>query len=92
MYGDLLDLLVADGVHLALAAIALPNPASVALHRAFGFEEVGVMREVGRKLDRWIDVLWMQKTLRPDRDPQVSSSVSSRRRTTSSPITPIATR
>lgn len=65
MYGDLLDLLVADGVHLALAAIALPNPASVALHRTFGFEDVGVMREVGRKLDRWIDVLWLQKMLNP---------------------------
>ena len=61
LYGELLDLLVADGVHLALAAIALPNPASVALHQAFSFEEVGVMREVGRKQDRWIDVLWLQK-------------------------------
>lgn len=63
MYGDLLDLLVADGMHLALAAIALPNDASVALHRVHGFEEVGVMREVGRKHDRWIDVLWLQKRL-----------------------------
>jgi L-amino acid N-acyltransferase YncA len=63
MYGDLLDRLVADGVHLAVAGIALPNPASLALHRAFGFEDVGVMREVGRKLDRWIDVLWLQKPL-----------------------------
>ena len=50
MYDDLLDRLVADGMHLALAVIALPNPASVALHRAFGFEEVGVMREVGREV------------------------------------------
>jgi phosphinothricin acetyltransferase len=63
MYGELLDLLVRDGMHLALAAVALPNDASVALHRAFGFEEVGVMREVGRKHDRWIDVLWLQKVL-----------------------------
>ena len=65
MYADLLDLLVADGMHLAVAGIALPNPASVALHRAFGFEDVGVMREVGRKFDRWIDVLWLQKPLGP---------------------------
>ena len=63
MYGDLLDLLVADGIHLAVAGIALPNPASVALHRAFGFDDVGVMRGVGRKFDRWLDVLWLQKTL-----------------------------
>jgi phosphinothricin acetyltransferase len=63
LYDELLGLLAADGVHLALAAIALPNPASLALHRACGFEEVGVMREVGRKFDRWIDVLWLQKRL-----------------------------
>ncbi len=65
MYGDLLDRLVADGIHLAVAGIALPNPASVALHRAFGFEDVGVMREVGRKFDRWLDVLWLQKAFSP---------------------------
>jgi phosphinothricin acetyltransferase len=63
MYADLLDLLVADGVHLAVAGIALPNPASIALHRAFGYVDVGVMREVGRKFDRWLDVLWVQKLL-----------------------------
>ena len=68
MYGELLDLLVTDGVHLALAAVALPNDASLALHRAFGFEEVGVMRGVGRKFDRWIDVMWLQKPLSPPAD------------------------
>ena len=40
-----------------------PNPASLALHAACGFEEVGTMREVGRKHDRWIDVTWLQKVL-----------------------------
>ena len=63
MYDDLLARLAADGIHLALAAVALPNPASLALHRACGFEEVGVMREVGRKFERWIDVMWLQRIL-----------------------------
>ena len=63
LYDDLLTRLASDGMHLALAAVALPNPASLALHRACGFEEVGVMREVGRKFDRWLDVLWLQKVL-----------------------------
>ena len=63
LYDDLLGWLVADGIRTVVAAVALPNPASLALHRACGFEEVGVMREVGRKFDRWIDVLWLQKAL-----------------------------
>jgi phosphinothricin acetyltransferase len=63
MYDDLLGWLVADGIRTVVAAVALPNPASLSLHRACGFEEVGVMREVGRKFDRWIDVLWLQKAL-----------------------------
>ena len=63
LYDDLVRWMTADGIHLVVAAVALPNPASLALHDACGFEEVGVMREVGRKFDAWIDVLWLQKRL-----------------------------
>ena len=55
LYDDLLARLRADGMHVALAVVALPNPASEALHRACGFEQVGSLPEVGRKFDRWID-------------------------------------
>jgi L-amino acid N-acyltransferase YncA len=67
LYDDLLERLVADGVHTAVATVALPNPASDALHRACGYREVGVLREVGRKLGRWVDVRWWQKDFAPDR-------------------------
>ena len=63
LYDDLLPRLRDDGVHTALALIALPNDPSMALHRACGFEEVGVLREVGRKFDRWIDTAWFQLML-----------------------------
>lgn len=63
LYGALLADLEACGMHLVLAAVALPNPASLALHRSLGFDEVGTMREVGHKHDRWIDVTWLQKRL-----------------------------
>ncbi len=63
LYDDLLARLVADRVHLVVAAVALPNPASLALHRACGFEEVGTMKQVGRKHGRWIDVVWLQRLL-----------------------------
>ena len=55
LYDDLLGRLRADGIRVALAVIALPNPASEGLHRACGFERVGVLPEVGHKFDRWID-------------------------------------
>jgi phosphinothricin acetyltransferase len=63
LYDELLARLAADGMHLALAGVAQPNEASDALHRACGFEPVGVMREVGFKHDRFIDVRWWQRRL-----------------------------
>jgi L-amino acid N-acyltransferase YncA len=63
LYDDLLTRLVADGVHQVLAVIALPNDASETLHRSCGFERVGVLPEVGRKFDRWIDTALWSRTL-----------------------------
>ncbi len=62
-YSHLLSLLREDGVHCAVAVVAEPNPASAALHESLGFELVGVLREVGRKFDRWVDTRWYQLRL-----------------------------
>jgi len=51
------------GFHSVIARIAEGNPASIALHQAFGYEVVGVEREVGRKFGRWLDVTEMQLML-----------------------------
>ena len=48
---------------MALAVIALPNPASEALHRACGFTRVGVVEEVGWKFGAWVDTAWWQLKL-----------------------------
>jgi phosphinothricin acetyltransferase len=62
LYGELLARLDADpAVHTEVAVIALPNEPSEALHRAFGFEPVGVLREVGHKLGRYVDTAWWQR-------------------------------
>jgi L-amino acid N-acyltransferase YncA len=63
LYRALLDDLTGKGFHTAVAGIALPNAASVALHRALGFEPVGVYREVGWKSGAWHDVGWWQRRL-----------------------------
>lgn len=39
------------------------NTASVALHRKFGFEDAGLLKSVGFKFGRWLDVTIMQRTL-----------------------------
>ena len=50
-------------VHRAYAGITLPNPASVALHRKFDFEQVGQFSEVGNKFDQYWDVAWFERVI-----------------------------
>jgi len=68
LYTSLFAILAAQGYFNAFAGIALPNPASVALHQAMGFEPIGVYRRVGYKLDRWHDVGWWQLILKQHED------------------------
>jgi L-amino acid N-acyltransferase YncA len=39
------------------------NAGSVQLHKALGFSEIGIAREVGYKFERWLDVVYMQRAL-----------------------------
>ena len=50
-------------MHAVIGVIALPNPASVALHERFGLSRAGLFREVGRKFGAWVDVGYWQGTL-----------------------------
>lgn len=56
LYGFLIDQLREQGVHCALGGIALPNPASIALHEKLGFRKVGELQEVGWKMGQWVNV------------------------------------
>jgi phosphinothricin acetyltransferase len=56
LYTALIGRLRSAGVHCVLGGIALPNAASVALHEKLGFRQVADLKEVGQKLDRWVDV------------------------------------
>jgi L-amino acid N-acyltransferase YncA len=52
------------GVRKLIAVIGdSSNIGSVGVHRAAGFTEVGVLRSVGWKFDRWLDVVMMEKSL-----------------------------
>lgn len=63
LYESLLAVLALQGFRRVYAALALPNQASVALHRAAGFEPVGTFREAGYKQGQWQDVEWWQRRL-----------------------------
>ncbi|CAN5185460.1 GNAT family N-acetyltransferase [soil metagenome] len=65
LYEALFAVLALQGFRQAYAGIALPNHASVALHRAVGFRKVGVYRRVGYKLGQWHDVAWFGREIAP---------------------------
>jgi phosphinothricin acetyltransferase len=65
LYRALFDSLAGEPVHAVLAGIALPNDASVALHRKFGFADVGTFREYAVKNGQYISSLWMQRLCHP---------------------------
>jgi phosphinothricin acetyltransferase len=63
LYGTLIEALRRVDVHRTVAGVTLPNPASVALHRRFGFTEVGRFTEQGRKFGRYWDVAWFERPM-----------------------------
>lgn len=64
LYSELMTQLVSDSrLHRAYGGIALPNEASIALHKQLGFEHIGTYREVGYKFDKFWDVAWYEKDL-----------------------------
>jgi len=60
---ELLDLARLRGMHVMIAAIEAGNTASIALHEQLGFESPVIMREVGTKFDRWLDLALMRLEL-----------------------------
>ena len=72
LYTSLLESLRLLGYRSAFAGIALPNPASIALHETLGFRPAGIFRAAGFKLGRWHDVGWWQLELQPLDRPQAA--------------------
>ena len=69
LYDVLLAHLTERGYRVAIAGMTLPNAASEGLHRALGFEPVGIYRRVGYKFGAWHDVAWAQRALADSEDP-----------------------
>lgn len=63
LLAEVVDVAATRGFHTMMARIVGGHDASIRLHRALGFEFVGVEKEVGRKFGRWLDVVLMQRML-----------------------------
>ncbi|MDQ2927843.1 MAG: N-acetyltransferase family protein [Pseudomonadota bacterium] len=64
LLAELLARCEAAGARQMLAVIGdSANAGSIGVHRSLGFQQVGTIKAAGRKLDRWLDVVIMQKSL-----------------------------
>jgi phosphinothricin acetyltransferase len=53
------------GKHVLIAGVEATNDASLRLHHRLGFQQVAYLPEVGRKFDRWLDLVLLHLTLQP---------------------------
>jgi L-amino acid N-acyltransferase YncA len=65
LLSELVSVATASGFHTVIARVVDGHEASLALHRGGGFHLVGTEREVGRKFNRWLDVVVLQRLLDP---------------------------
>lgn len=64
LLAELLAVLERTGTRKVMAVIGdSANAGSIGVHKALGFEHVGVVQSCGWKFDRWLDIVLMQKTL-----------------------------
>jgi phosphinothricin acetyltransferase len=63
LLGALAERSAACGFRTIIAVIGGAEPASVGLHAALGFEEVGRLKSVGFKFGRWLDSVYMQRDI-----------------------------
>ena len=61
LYAELFAMLKGEDIHRFVAVYVLPNAATAALHRRFGFKVVGVFSENGRKFGKYWDVCWVER-------------------------------
>ncbi|MDR3139391.1 MAG: GNAT family N-acetyltransferase [Treponema sp.] len=56
LMASLLEAVKKTGIHSIVAGITLPNERSVGLHEKWGFTQIACFKEIGYKLDQWLDV------------------------------------
>ena len=57
------------GKHIMIAGVDAANESSIRFHERLGFERAGLLREVGHKFDRWLDLVFLQRWISPPQAP-----------------------
>ncbi len=68
LYSRLIEILEAQGVRTLYAVVVAENKASVEFHRRAGYREFATFKDSGWKFGRWLDVVWLERTLGVWRD------------------------
>ena len=53
--------------HVMVGGVDAANEGSLRFHERLGFERAGLLRQVGRKFDRWLDLVLLQRFIETDR-------------------------
>lgn len=69
LYNHLFYYLKQQGFMKAYACITASNQASIKMHEHFDFKQIGYFKEAGYKLNKWWDVVWLEKTIQPLQNP-----------------------
>jgi phosphinothricin acetyltransferase len=72
LYSRLIEELKKSKMAVALACIAIPNDESVGLHEKLGFKSCGIIKNAGRKFNRWVDIGYWRLELKnlPEYEPE----------------------
>ena len=63
LMATLIERAVASGKHVMVGGVDAENAPSIRFHERLGFEQVGHLKQVGFKFNRWHDLVFLQKTL-----------------------------
>jgi len=63
MLRALIDRALALGKHVMIAGVDADNAGSIRLHERLGFTQAGRLRQVGYKFDRWLDLVFLQRSI-----------------------------
>ena len=68
LYSALIEILEAQGLRSLYAVVVAENKASVEFHRRAGYRDFATFKSAGWKFGRWLDVVWLERTLGVWRD------------------------